>query len=208
MRRATLRFANAPVSWGIMEVEGWSPPIPYAQVMDEIAGCGYQATELGPYGYYPTDPAKLCDELARRKLTLTSAFVPLKLKDRAGVESQIAQTRVVGKLLADCGANYLVLSDHMWPERMACAGWAKEAGIALGAAEWKTVAESARAVAQAARDLGLRCVFHHHVGTYVETPEEVAILMHETDSRDLALCLDTGHYFYGGGDPLDAVRKF
>src|SRR5438552_87106 len=153
-----LRLANAPVSWGIMEVEGWSPPIPFHRVMDEIAGAGYSATELGPYGYYPTDPAKLREELARRRLTLTSAFVPLKLKDSTGVQQEIQQARVVGKLLADCGAKYLVLSDHMWPERMACAGWAKDAGVALNAAEWKTVAESARAVAKAARDLGLRCV--------------------------------------------------
>ena len=74
----TLQLANAPVSWGIMEVKGWSPPIPYTRVMDEIAASGYSATELGPYGYYPTDAAKLRDELARRQLELTSAFVPLR----------------------------------------------------------------------------------------------------------------------------------
>ncbi len=205
---ATLRLANAPVSWGITEVQGCSPPIPYARVLDEIAAAGYRATELGPYGYYPTDAANLRDQLARRSLQLTSAFVPLRLKDRAAVEGCLTETRAIARLLAACGAKYLVLADHMSPERMACAGWAAQTGIALTSGEWKTVAESVRAVAALAAEHGLRCVFHHHVGTYVETPQEVATLMQETSSRDLALCLDTGHYFYGGGDPVEAVRQY
>ena len=167
---ARIRLANAPVSWGIMEVKGWSPPIPYQRVLDEIAGAGYTATELGPYGYLPTDAAMLRDELARRSLALTSAFVPLKLKDAAGVDDALAQARIVGRLLADCGAKFLVLSDHMWDERTVCAGWARKGGPSLTSSEWKTVAGNVRRTAQTARDLGLRCVFHHHVGTYVETP--------------------------------------
>jgi inosose dehydratase len=191
-----------------MEVREWSPAIPYTRVLDEIAASGYRATELGPYGYYPTDPAKLRDELARRNLELTSAFVPLRLKDGAAVRASLEETRAIARLLAACGAKYLVLADAMWPERMACAGWAGESGIALTTSEWKTVVESARTVADLAAVYGLRCVFHHHVGTYVETPDEVAILMQETNSHDLALCLDTGHYFYGGGDPVHAVREY
>src|SRR3989442_15603148 len=132
---ACVRVANAPVSWGIMEVEGWSPPIPYQRVLDEMAGAGYTATELGPYGYLPTDAAKLRDELAKRSLALTSAFVPLKLKDRDGIEQTLAQAQTVCRLLSDCGAKYLVLADHMWDERMACAGWARETGLSLTADE-------------------------------------------------------------------------
>jgi len=201
-------LANAPVSWGIMEVDGWSPPIAWSQVMDEISGAGYAATELGPYGYYPTDAANLRAELARRSLGLTSAFVPLRLKDPDGVKTELPRAMTVGRLLVDCGARYFVLSDHMWPERMACAGWVPEAGIRLTAAEWKTVGANIRQIAAAARDIGLRCTFHHHVGTYVETPEEVDIVLNEVDSADLGLCLDTGHYFYGGGDPVEALKKY
>jgi len=201
-----LRLANAPVSWGIMEVEGWSPPIPYTRVLDEIAAAGYTGTELGPYGYLPTDTARLREELARRSLTLTSAFVPLRLKQREGVAEVIEQARVVGRLLAACGARYLVLADAMWPEREAVAGRADAGGPALTADAWKIVAENARRVAAACRDLGLRCVFHHHAGTYIETPAEVERLLNEVDAADLGLCLDTGHYVYGGGDPGEALR--
>jgi inosose dehydratase len=58
---------------------------------------------------------------------------------------------------------------------------------------------------EVARSRGLRPVLHHHVGTYVETPDEVAAVLERTP---VGLCLDTGHYVYGGGDPLAAVRTF
>lgn len=203
-----LRLANAPVSWGIMEVEGWSPPIPYTRVLDEIATAGYTGTELGPYGYLPTDAARLREELARRSLTLTSAFVPLRLKQREGVGEVIEQARVVGRLLAACGAGFMVLADAMWPGREAGAGRASGVGPVLADEEWKVVAENVRRVAAVCRNLGLRCVFHHHAGTYIETPAEVERLLTEVAAADLGLCLDTGHYVYGGGDPVEALRRF
>jgi inosose dehydratase len=61
--------------------------------------------------------------------------------------------------------------------------------------------------ARAICGLGMRAVFHHHAGTYVETPEEVDLLMELTDPELLGLCFDTGHYYYGGGDPVEAARK-
>ncbi len=207
-RKLHLKFANAPVSWGIMEVEGWSAPIPYSRVLDEIAAAGYAGTELGPYGYLPTDPAQLRQELARRSLTLTSAFVPLKLKEREGLAQVIEQGSVVGRLLAACGASFIVLADEMWPEREAVAGRAGSGGPALTAGEWRSVVDNVRRIAAACRDLGLRCVFHHHAGTYIETPSEVERLLDAVDSADLGLCLDTGHYFYGGGNPVEALRRF
>jgi inosose dehydratase len=50
--------------------------------------------------------------------------------------------------------------------------------------------------------------FHHHAGTLVETPAEIDRLCASTDPSLIGLCLDTGHYMYGGGDPVDAVTKY
>jgi inosose dehydratase len=50
-------------------------------------------------------------------------------------------------------------------------------------------------------------VFHHHAGTYIETPSEVERLLSITDPSLLGLCLDTGHYFYSGGDPVELAQK-
>jgi inosose dehydratase len=193
-------LANAPVSWGIMEVEGWSPPFPFTTFLDELQGSGYSGSELGPYGYLPTDPAVLRAELERRSLTLTSAFVPLRLKD---AELDLAPVRQVAELLQALGARYLVLADALWPEREAVAGRVQETNFRFTARDWDAAAGNLRKASELAAGFGLRCVFHHHAGTYIETPEECARLLELTD---LGLCLDTGHYAYGGGDPVQAVE--
>ena len=197
-----IRVANAPVSWGIMEVEGWSPPVSYSRVLDEIAGAGYTGTELGPYGYLPSDVEQLRGELARRGLALVSAFVPLRLKDPT---ADLDPLRQVACLLQPLGAKLVVLSDALWPEREAVAGRVAGSSVRLNDEDWRKVQANVKAAQAAAAAFGLRCVFHHHAGSYIETPDEVAKLLELTD---LGLCLDTGHYVFGGGDPVDAVQQF
>ncbi|MBK5291218.1 MAG: TIM barrel protein [Acidobacteriia bacterium] len=194
--------ANAPVSWGVMEVDGFSQPIPPGIFLDELSSAGYTGTELGPYGYLPTDAALLRLELSGRSLALISAFVPLPLKEPNADLAAVSRT---GKLLAALGARHMVLADAMWPEREAIAGRVPDSGCRLHKEDWRVVADNIeRAVASAAA-LDLRCVFHHHAGTYIETPDEIAQLLELTA---LGLCLDTGHFVYGGGDPVDAVRQY
>ena len=54
-----MRVGNAPVSWGIFEIAELTGDLPFERVMDEIAEAGYEGTELGPWGYYPTNPDRL-----------------------------------------------------------------------------------------------------------------------------------------------------
>src|SRR6266851_7947476 len=117
-----IRIATAPVSWGILEVEGWGKQRPYGEVLDEIVKAGYTGTELGPYGFLPTDPKQLKSELAKRNLPLLGAFVPLPLAHAAEHDAALQSALEVGKLLSDAGAPYLVLADAMNPARMAVAG--------------------------------------------------------------------------------------
>ena len=85
-----IKIANAPCSWGALEfdLEGEAPG--YVQVLDEIAETGYAGTELGDWGFMPTDPQNLAQEIHGRNLLLLGAFVPVFLKDpsahQAGIE--------------------------------------------------------------------------------------------------------------------------
>ena len=88
-----IKIGTAPVSWGIMEVEGWNGQAPYAKVLDEMADAGYEGTELGPYGYLPSEPARLMTELSSRGLSMVSAFVPLPLAEPGSDDG----CRAVGK---------------------------------------------------------------------------------------------------------------
>lgn len=203
-----IRVASAPVSWGIMENVPAPPEYPYSRVLDEIAQAGYTGTELGPYGFLPVDSAQLRRELERRGLTLCSAFVAIRLGDRASRESGLAQVEQAARLISEAGAPLLILSDEVMPSRSAVAGRREEANrLSWNEAQWKTAEETIREVVNRCNKRGLKVAFHHHVGSHVETPEEADRLLSQLDPDALGLCLDTGHYAYGGGDPLELLGR-
>jgi len=205
----SIRVATAPVSWGIMEVEGWEPQKHYGQVLDEMQQAGYAGTELGPYGYFPTEPEKLSAELNARGLVMISAFVPVKLSNPSRHEAGIETAARVGRLLSALGCKTIVLADEIDEKRIAIAGSVSPDGEdGLTDKEWTNLAEGLHTIARQCLDLGLRTVFHHHAGTFIETPQEVERLLAITDPELIGLCLDTGHYRYGGGDPIEALQKF
>ena len=204
-----IQVANAPVSWGIYEFEGIEPKFPYTRVLDEIAGTGYTGTELGPWGYLPTDPAALRPELDKRGLKLLSAFVPVNFVDPDAHEAGEAHALAVGRLLAALGAVCIVLADDNGkvPELVQSAG--RRHGSFLSADEWDTYADGVNRVARRVYDeLGLKVVFHHHCAGYVETPDETRQLMNRADADLVGLCLDTGHWQYAGGDAVKAIDEY
>jgi inosose dehydratase len=206
-----LRIANAPCSWGVLEFESTALAPGPDQVLDEIAATGYVGTELGDWGFLSTDPARLRDDVAARRLALVGAFVPVALSDTGAHDEGEAVALRTARLLADVsgGAPLIVLSDATAavPDRLARAGRITPAD-SLGPAEWDRVAEGANRIARAVRDTaGLRTVFHHHCAAYVETPWEIDALMERTDPALVGLCVDTGHATYGGGDPLAILAK-
>jgi inosose dehydratase len=205
-----MRIANAPCSWGVLEFDGMESSAPCAQVLDEIAATGYAATELGDWGFMPTDPQTLSTELAARALGMLGAFVPVRLADAsthaAGLDTAVRTAR----LLAATGeAPLVVLADDCAtdPTRTARAGRVIRAD-SLPDEAWKTFARGCDSIARAVRDAtGLRTVFHPHGAGFIETPWEVDELMQRTDPTLVGLCLDTGHLMLGGGDPLEIYRR-
>jgi len=203
-----IKVGNAPVSWGVMEVEGWGEQVPYRKVLDEIVKAGYTGTELGPYGYLPTEPNELKSELSARGLQLVASFVPLPLAHPERHEAGYQEAMKVAQLLSRSSAHLIVLADEMSAARMAVSGRVDEARDGMSDSQWDGAAQIIWRISEDCRALGLFAVFHHHAGTFVETPQEIARLCESTDPDLLGLCLDTGHYLFGGGDPVDAVRFY
>lgn len=205
-----IQIANAPCSWGVIEnIEGQRTT--YDQVLDEIQATGYQGTELGDWGFMPTNPARLSEELAERGLKLLGSWVNVYLHDAARHEESIADCVRTGKLLAAVGGPtaFVILGNdpYLDPNRTKKAGRiSPEDG--MNAAQWQDFASGANRVARAVRDeTGLRTLFHHHIGTWVETPAETQRLLELTDPSILGLCFDTGHWRFAGGDPLTGLKK-
>jgi len=220
-----IRVANAPCSWGALEFDATQSPAPAAQVLDEMAAAGYAGTELGDWGFLPTDPAALAADVARRHLALLAAFVPIALAREDAIDEGVARAVRTARLLRDASRTdglpqagqvgpvnepLLVLADDnaSVANRTARAGRIRE-GDGLTAAQWDGFARRAEQVAAEVRDkAGLRTVFHHHCAGYVETPEEIDALMSRTDPALLGLCLDTGHLTFAGGDPLTTLAQY
>lgn len=205
---STIRVGNAPVSWGVYTPT--NSKIPYAQILDAIADAGYEGTELGPYGYYPKEPAALAAELDKRKLALGSSYVSMKLFDVGARQSCIDEALAVGRLLKTRGVGEVICADDGTPERKAMAGRVPKDGSAgLTAEGWKGAIGTLEAVAKALKaELGMSVVVHHHAGTYIETREEIDTLLKGSDPALVGLLLDTGHAVYGGADPLDLVKTW
>ncbi len=206
-----IHVANAPCSWGVLEFGLEGKTAGYAQVLDEMRETGFAGTELGDWGFMPTDPAQLKLELDRRELALLGAFVPV---DFSNPEAHAAGQEVAlrtARLLAAAGGpqDFIVLADDNGhdPVRTKNAGRIRpEQG--LTDAQWKIFARGVQKIAQAVyAETGLRTVFHHHCAGFVETPAETEKLLSLTDPQLVGLVFDTGHYRLGGGDPLQGLQK-
>ena len=161
-----IKIANAPCSWGVLEfdLDGKAPD--YIQVLNEIKETGYVGTELGDWGFMPTDPQDLDNELKQRNLTMVGAFVPVSLNDvskhKDGIEVAVKTASLMKN--AGYGNAFIVLADNNGSveKRTKNAGRVNR-DLSLSDEEWKIFAQGADKLAKAVKDeTGLRTVFHHH----------------------------------------------
>jgi inosose dehydratase len=163
-------------------------------VLAEMAALGLRGTELGAPGFLPDDPRQIADILARHGMTLVGAFVPLVLH-RPDFDPDNAKAAIAH--VAETGGHMVVLAvveDEQWspPQELTPDGW-------------RRLGERADEVAALASDAGLDLALHPHVGTLIETAEQVERAL---DELDVAWCLDTGHLFIGGTDPAQFAKDY
>jgi inosose dehydratase len=207
-----IQIANAPCSWGVLEFELEGKAAGFEQVLDEIKETGYAGTELGDWGFMPTNPDQLRKELDLRSLSLLGAFVPVALKNQDKHKTGAEMAVRTAKLMKEAGFPdaFIILADENGSikERTLNAGRVTPE-MGLSDQEWKTFAAGANHVASVVREkTGLRTAFHHHCAGYVETPQEIDKLLSLTDQSLLGLVLDMGHYMFGGGNPLEALKRY
>src|SRR3990172_2094650 len=118
----TVRIGGAPISWGVCEIPGWGPQLPYGRVLAELAAAGYEGTELGPWGFLPAEPAALRAEVARWNLAVAGAFIPLHLKVPARFDESERAVRETAGRLRELGARDILLADAGDEHRYRIAG--------------------------------------------------------------------------------------
>jgi inosose dehydratase len=189
------KIAGAPISWGVCEVPGWGYQLAPDRVLAEMADVGLAATEFGPDGFLPADPAVMAEFLAARHLTAVGGFTPVVLH-QAGHDPVPG----IGQLLDSydaAGAGTLVLSAATGQDGYDTRPDLDEAG-------WATLLANLDRLTDLAADRGVRAVLHPHVGTMIENGPEVQRVL---AGSAISLCLDTGHLLIGGTDPAELTRQ-
>lgn len=200
-----VRLSNSPVSWGVDYADDPKNP-PWPAVLDGIAAAGYELTELGPYGYLPTDPAMLRSELAKRGLALTAGVLFQQLNDPTQTDAIMALANRNVELLSQAGGRYLVMIDMLCEPRMSTAG-RPDLAERLETARFQHMLDLFDRIAEVALAKDVMPVIHPHAGTYVEFEDEIEEVLTKLDPDKIGLCVDTGHMAYAGVDLLAFYKR-
>jgi inosose dehydratase len=214
MVNATMRVASAPVSFGVDEImldDAWMPEPD--EMLDWMVDIGVEGTELGMPGFLG-DAVAVHERLASRDLELVGSFLPQHFsraeradEDRLWLRDQL---RLVMAGAPAGSKPFAILSDQFdEPDRRAFSGRIQEHPETwLSAARFDTLIDNLHRAAELCRAEGLEPVLHPHAGTYVETADEIAQVMDRIDPSLIGLCLDTGHFRFGGADPAKAADDY
>jgi inosose dehydratase len=199
-----LTIGSAPDSWGVWFA---SDPrqTPWWRFLDEVKEAGYDYTELGPYGYLPTDLTALGGELSRRGLKVTGSFVMGDLADPGRWPDLERQLRGWGPNLKALGAKFLVLIDDVYTDLFT---GEQLRPARLDAVGFHKLVDTTRRIADVAKsEYGLTLVFHPHAETHIQYEDQIEALLDATEPELVAVLLDTGHHAYCGGDPVAFMKK-
>jgi inosose dehydratase len=212
------RVAAAPISWGICEAPGWGRELPPERVLGDMRALGLRATELGPAGFLPPEPAALAAALDRYGLRLVAGFVPAVLHQAEHLDETLAGVAAEAARLRTAGADVLVLAavtgtDTGTDGSATDAGGSGPGGTGgdgyeqrpvLDEPGWAQLVTTLDRLSQLVPPTGIDLALHPHVGTLIEGPAEVERLLATTA---IDLCVDTGHLAIGGTDPVDLVER-
>ncbi|MER5327237.1 TIM barrel protein [Streptosporangium roseum] len=190
-----MKTAGAPISWGVCEVPGWGRQLDRSQVLAEMRELGLTATELGPQGFLPPSPSRCRSLLDGYGLRAVGGFVPVVLHDPH--HDPLPEVRGAMRAFRDGDVEVVVLA-------ASTGGESYDAKPALEARGWKTLLANLGRILKNAKEFGRTVTLHPHVGTMVESPEEVDRVL---DGSAVPLCLDTGHLLIGGTDPGELVTR-
>ncbi|MFD9498826.1 sugar phosphate isomerase/epimerase family protein [Streptomyces sp. NPDC060035] len=203
---ARIHIGSAPDSWGV-----WFPDdpqqVPWERFLDEVSEAGYEWIELGPYGYLPTDPARLTDETAHRGLTVSAGTVFTGLHHGPDVWDRTwAHVAGIAALTRAMGAEHLVVIPSFWRDDKS--GDVLE-DRTLTTAQWRDLTTQTERLGREVRDrYGLQIVVHPHADTHIDSEENVNRFLDATDPDLVSLCLDTGHYAYCGGNSVRLIETY
>lgn len=185
-----LRIAGAPISWGVCEVPGWGYQMPAERVLTEMSSLGITATEFGPEGFLPEEPAAKAAFLDGYGLQAVGGFLPVVLHDPDHDPLTDVDPFIDACLASGAGVVVLAASTGL-------DGY--DARPVLDELQWKTLLTHLDRISDHAESRGVVAAIHPHMGTLVENAADVDRVI---EGSHVGLCIDTGHLAAAGADPV------
>ncbi|MFE4727686.1 sugar phosphate isomerase/epimerase family protein [Microbacterium sp. NPDC056736] len=202
--------AGAPVSFGVFEMTpDGAATVSADDLLEVLADAGYRGVDLGPVGYLGRG-AELRARLARFELELAGGWVQLPFSDDEAFEASLPVLTDALRVFSDAaqaGPGRLplpTLADDGSVARRAHPGRGAAADP-LAPEAWDRLFANTERAAALVRAAGFEPTFHHHAGTFVESPDEIDRFLANVD---VDLTLDTGHLLIADGDPAEAVSRW
>ncbi len=198
-----IRIGANPICWSNDDKLEIGGDIPLDQCLSEAQAIGIQGMELG--NKFPREPAALKAKLGEYGMAFVGGWYSTFLLDR-DADAEFAAARPHIDLMKGAGTDVFIVcectrtvhGDETAPLR---------ARPVLGNAEWERFLPRLTRFAELLAAEGLRIAYHHHMGTVVQTGDEIERLMAGTGDA-FTLLLDTGHATWGGADPADLARRY
>lgn len=199
----TILIGINPITWSNDDLQSVGGDISLDTCLREAADAGFAGVELGHK--FPRNSAELKPRLEQYNLRLVSGWYSGRLLKRDAA-SEIAAMQSHASLLRDMGCDVLIFA-----EVTGCIHSARNARLSqrprLAAGDWQRFGARMSEVAEACKGFGLKLCYHHHMGTVVQSREDVDALMANT-SDDVYLLLDTGHALFSNADPVALAKAY
>lgn len=204
---STVLVANAPCSYGAWEETiGTDPLVPDGlEVLEQVAAAGYSGIDLGPVGYLGEGPT-LAERLRARDLGLAGGYLEMTFDDPRALDGQLADLNALLDVFDAAAGSKITPKPTLAGAGSPSSTLTRpEDRPQRGDEVWDRFADGVSAALEACRSRGYEPTFHHHVGSWIETTDEIERLLSLTD---VSLCLDSGHLAVCGGDPVQAIRDW
>ncbi|RIO18018.1 myo-inosose-2 dehydratase [Mammaliicoccus sciuri] len=199
-----IRYACAPIAWTNDDMPELGSQNSFEQCISEMALSGYEGTEIG--NKYPKDPEVLKSYLEPRGLSVASAWLSLYLTSEPYEVTKEAFIKHRDFLHA-LGAKVIVVSEQGNSiQGDLTKALFKEKPI-FTEQEWQLLVDGLEKLGQLAHEKDMEIVYHHHMGTGVQTTKEIDELMERTNKDNVSLLFDTGHLVLSGEDPIDIFER-
>lgn len=200
-----IKLGCAPIAWTNDDMPELGRENTFEQCISEMALAGYKGTEIG--NKYPKDPEELDSYLKIRGLNVASAWFSAFLTSKPFEETERA-FKEHRDFLHAMGAKVIVVSEQGNSIQGKKATPLFKNKPEFSEEEWNLVIDGLEKLGELAKEKDMSIVYHHHMGTGIQTTEEIDYLMQNTDPDKVSLLYDTGHLVFSGEDPLNVYNKY